>query len=56
MERFRCGDLIPGCDAEFSGGEPEIVAAMDDHVRAEHGLPELPPELERAIRSAMTAG
>jgi hypothetical protein len=25
-------------------------------VRSEHGLVELPPELERAIRSAMTTG
>jgi predicted small metal-binding protein len=53
MHTYCCGDVVPGCSQEVTGSEDEIVAAMDEHVRADHGLPELPPEMERAIRSAL---
>jgi predicted small metal-binding protein len=50
VKRFRCGDVVPGCTAEFVGTEAEILAEAREHVEAEHGLPELPPELEEAVR------
>jgi predicted small metal-binding protein len=56
MTGFRCGDVVPGCEAEFAGTEAEVVAAMDEHLRAEHGLPELPPEVERVVRSSFGSG
>jgi predicted small metal-binding protein len=51
MERFRCGQVVPGCAAEFDGSAGQVLSEMAEHVRAEHGLPELPPEMDRAIRA-----
>jgi predicted small metal-binding protein len=53
MNRFRCGDVIPGCSTELVGTEGEILAGLTEHVRAEHELPELPPELVEAVRTKM---
>jgi predicted small metal-binding protein len=55
MQRFRCGEVVPGCAAEFAGDAGEILSEMDEHVRVEHGLPELPPEMDRAIRTHLRA-
>lgn len=51
MKRFRCGDVVPGCDADFSGAESEIMAAVSTHAREVHDLREISPDLERQIRS-----
>jgi predicted small metal-binding protein len=51
MQRFRCGEVVPGCAAEFGGSAGQILSAMAEHVRSEHGLPELPPEMDQAIRN-----
>lgn len=51
MKRFRCGDVVPGCDAEFGGSEGEIMAAVSAHAREVHDLREISPELERQVRS-----
>jgi predicted small metal-binding protein len=51
MKRFRCGDVIPDCPAEFVGTEEQILRELADHTRTEHGLPELPPELVEAVRA-----
>jgi predicted small metal-binding protein len=56
MNRLRCGDVIPGCPTELTGTEEEIFAGLVEHVRAEHGLAELPPELVEAVRTKMQRG
>jgi len=53
MNRFRCGDVIPGCETELVGAEEEILASLAEHVQEEHGLAELPPELVEAARTRM---
>ena len=53
MKRFCCGDVIPGCSAELVGTEEEILRDLGHHVRVEHGLPELPPEMVEAVRTKM---
>ena len=55
MQRFRCGEVVPGCAAVFDGDAGQILSGMDEHVRVEHGLPELPPEMDRAIRAHLRA-
>lgn len=55
MKTFRCGDVVPGCDAVFSGSEGEIESDVADHARASHGLTEMPPELVSAVRANMHA-
>jgi predicted small metal-binding protein len=55
MERFRCGEVVPGCAAAFDGDAGQILSDMAEHVRVEHGLAELPPEMDRAIRTHLRA-
>jgi predicted small metal-binding protein len=55
MKRFRCGDVVPGCDAEFTGHEDEILAAVGAHAHDVHGMTEVGPELVQAVRSHMVA-
>ncbi len=50
MKRFRCGDVVPGCNATFAGSLDEILLAVADHARLEHGLPEVPVEVDRLVR------
>jgi predicted small metal-binding protein len=53
MKRFRCGDVVPGCDAEFTGHEDDILAAVGAHAQAVHGMTEVSPELVLTVRSHM---
>ncbi|NJC69102.1 DUF1059 domain-containing protein [Planosporangium thailandense] len=54
MKKFRCGDIIPGCDAVYTGDEASILAAAAVHATADHGLPEFPDELAARVRAAMS--
>ncbi len=54
MKQFRCGDLIPGCDASFRGTENEILAAVSGHAATAHGLASVPPELVAQVRALLT--
>lgn len=51
MKRFRCGDVVPGCDAVFEGTESEILERVADHAHDDHGLTDLPPEVVEGVRS-----
>ncbi len=54
MKQFRCGDLIPGCAAAFTGTTDDILAAVGTHARDAHGLAEVSPELVAQVRGAAT--
>lgn len=55
MKQFRCGDVVPGCSEEFTGAtEGDILDAVAVHAREDHGIVEMPPDLSRAVRSAIT--
>jgi len=55
MKEFRCGTLVPGCDAAFkSETEDEILQHIAAHARDEHGMDEVPPEVVDRIRAALT--
>ena len=53
MKRFRCGDVVPGCDAEFTGSDQDILTAVGAHAHADHGISEVGPDLVGAVRNAM---
>jgi predicted small metal-binding protein len=53
MKRFRCGDVVPGCDAEFTGSDQDILAAVGAHAHADHQISQVGPDLVEAVRSAM---
>jgi predicted small metal-binding protein len=54
MKEFRCGEIVPGCDARFQGEtEDEILQEIAGHARDEHGMDEVPPEVEDQIRASI---
>ncbi|HEU4676971.1 MAG: DUF1059 domain-containing protein [Motilibacteraceae bacterium] len=55
MKKFRCGDVVPGCAATFSGTEDAILADVAAHAAHDHGLLEVPAELVAQVRGAMVA-
>jgi predicted small metal-binding protein len=55
MKEFRCGDLVPGCEAAFQGeSEDDILRQVAIHARDEHGLDEVPPEVVDDIRAGIS--
>lgn len=57
MKRFRCGDVIPGCDAAYYGSEEQILFQAGAHAANAHGLSftEAPVDLVTQVRGAMVA-
>ena len=54
MKEFRCGELVPGCEARFEDeSEEEILRKVRTHARDEHGMPEVPPEVVDTIRATI---
>ena len=54
MKRFRCGDVVPGCTATFTGTEDQIVRAVLDHAEADHGVSGDTAPLVSSVRAAIT--
>ena len=53
MKRFRCGDVMPGCDVETVVDEPEILREVAAHARRDHGIDELSADSAAAVRTAV---
>jgi len=53
MKSFRCGDVVAGCTASFTGSADDILVLVADHARQEHKLESVPPELIVQVRAAM---
>ncbi len=54
MKSFACGDVVPGCDARWvRSSEDELMALVAQHARDDHGLVEIPAELEAQVRAAI---
>jgi predicted small metal-binding protein len=52
MKAFACGDVVPGCDAHWiSSDDDAVLARVADHLRAVHGLAEIPAEFAAAVRT-----
>lgn len=52
MKEFRCGEIVPGCDAVLDGeSDDEILEKVGVHAREEHGMDEVPPEVEQDVRA-----
>ena len=55
MKEFRCGEIVPGCDAKFEGeSEEEILVQVAVHAREEHGMDEVPPDVVDNVRARIT--
>lgn len=56
MKRFRCGDVVPNCEATFTAPDNDgILSQVAVHARDDHGLTEISPELVDSVRAAITA-
>lgn len=54
MKQFRCGDLVPGCQSQFTAeGDDDILAQVAAHARQDHGVTPT-PELAAAVRRAIS--
>lgn len=51
MKQFRCGDVVPGCSAVFKGSDEQILAAVAEHARRDHGMTEIPAALVARVRT-----
>jgi predicted small metal-binding protein len=50
MKQFSCGDVVPGCDAHFTGSnEDDILAQVAAHARSVHHLDVVPQSLVDAV-------
>jgi predicted small metal-binding protein len=55
MKEFKCGVLVPGCDAAFQGeSEDAILEEIAAHARDAHGMDEVPPEVVDKILASMS--
>ncbi len=55
MREFRCGEIVPGCDAAFQGeSDDEVLERVEVHAREEHGMDTIPPEVADTIRASIT--
>ena len=54
MKEFRCTDVVPGCPyVTRDEDDEELFEQISAHAREEHGMDEVPPEVEDAIRSVI---
>ncbi len=49
-----CGDVMPGCAAQFSAdSEDDLFAQVAPHAAEDHGITEITPEVLEAVRAAV---
>lgn len=49
-----CGDVVPGCDATFTGAtQDEVLAKVAPHAATDHGITEIDADTQAAVISAM---
>ena len=55
MKKFACGDVVPGCDAQWvCSSEEEVLAEVAAHAAEAHGITDVSPELVTLVRSHIT--
>ena len=54
MKQFRCGDVVPGCETTIQAeSEDQILEQVAEHARDEHGMDEVPPEVQEKVRASI---
>ena len=55
MKSFACGDVVPGCQAQWvCSTEDEVLVAVADHARSAHGMAQVPPDVVEQVRQHIT--
>ena len=51
---LKCGDVVPGCNAEIRGeSEHDVLRKAAEHAKAEHKMENVSPEVLSKIKSAI---
>lgn len=51
---LRCGDVMPGCKAVVEGkDEAEVMAKATAHVKSDHKLMAIPPDVANRVKAAI---
>jgi predicted small metal-binding protein len=54
MKEFKCGDLMPGCNAVITGKDvAEVMAKGAEHAKKDHGVATIPPEMAAKVQAAI---
>lgn len=53
MKKFRCGDVVPGCTASFTGSESDILREVTEHARVDHEMAIVPDALVGQVSAAL---
>ena len=52
MKEFRCGDVVPGCTAQFKAEDDAgILTQVAQHAQRDHGMSTIPDALIDHVRS-----
>lgn len=52
---LRCGDVVPGCAAEFHDGTDDgLLAQIAAHAAADHDMSEIDDDTLAAVKGAIT--
>jgi predicted small metal-binding protein len=55
MKQFKCGDVVLGCEwVTRSDDEQVLFEEIHEHARVVHGMDQVPPEVEDAIKGVIT--
>lgn len=56
MKQFACGDVVPGCQANWErSSDDEILRAVAVHAAADHGMTEVPDSVVQAVLAKITS-
>lgn len=54
MKQFSCGDVVPGCGAQFTDETIEdVLAQVAAHAQADHGMETVSPQLAEQIKASI---
>lgn len=53
--QFSCGDVMPGCQAQFRADSTEqLMREVSAHAAADHGIDEVTPDIASAVEAKIT--
>ncbi|CAN5806305.1 hypothetical protein BH24ACT15_BH24ACT15_27140 [soil metagenome] len=54
MKHFSCGDVVPGCQATFTGStDDDVMQQVVAHAEEDHGMSSLPPETQEQVKASI---
>ena len=56
MKAFACGDVVPGCKANWvCTTDEEILFEVARHAASVHGMTDVPADVQQAVRASIVA-